>query len=135
LDITSSKGLQIGFPFNGKHVFLLVVAVLAGRHDIALLGFAASGQRHDVIHGQPVGGKGFAAVIATSTGQLTLPPLGLSQFPGFAPFSVDDNIVCVHNNRIQTAKPPSFHPSMALFPLSGVLRGFSPTTYEKYASA
>jgi hypothetical protein len=24
---------------------------------------------------------------------------------------------------------------MALFPLSGVLRGFSPATYEKYASA
>jgi hypothetical protein len=101
LDITSSKGRHIGFPFNGKHVFLLVVAVLAGRHHIALLGFAASGQRHDVIHSQAAGGKGFAAVIATSTGQLTLPPLGLSQFPGSAPFSVDGRIVCVHNDGIQ----------------------------------
>jgi hypothetical protein len=29
----------------------------------------------------------------------------------------------------------SFHPEMALFPMSGVLRGLTPSTYEKYASS
>jgi hypothetical protein len=60
---------------------------------LLLQSLQAVSQGYNVIHGEFTGSKRPAAVIATAIGKLTLPPLGLPQFPGLLPFSADGNIV------------------------------------------
>ena len=42
---------QVFIPLNREQVFLLVVAILAGRHEIALGALSAPYKRDDMVHG------------------------------------------------------------------------------------
>jgi len=39
-------------PFHGEEVFFIIIALLAGRDQIALGAFTSTGQGHNMIHGQ-----------------------------------------------------------------------------------
>lgn len=72
------KLLYIGIPLNGQQLLFGVVTLLAARNDVSFGAFTATGYRHDMIHGQPFGRKGTAAIVADPFCQATFPPLGLS---------------------------------------------------------
>ena len=81
---------QVLIPFHGKQLFFGRVAFFAAGHHIALGALAAAGYGHDMVHGQLFGRGGAAAVMADPFGQAALPPLGVSQRPGFMtlPFQI-----------------------------------------------
>jgi len=87
--------LQIGFPLHGKHLFLVGVARLARRYDIAFGGLAAPGDGNDVIHGQLGGRRLPAAIMTTPLGALPLPPRGAAQLTRLAPLGLDARFVQV----------------------------------------
>jgi len=63
-------------------MFLLAVAVLTRRHDVALRGSAAPNDRHDMVHRQEVWGEPFAAIVAKARRALPLPPLAAAKLAG-----------------------------------------------------
>ena len=69
---------EILFPFHGQQLFLGIVAFLAAGRHIALGAFAAAGNGHNVIHGQILGRKRPAAVMANPFCQSAFPPLRFS---------------------------------------------------------
>jgi len=87
-----------------------------------------------VIHGEGFGGIRFTAIVASAPGQLTLPPLRASQFPGFLPLPADRGIVYVIHEIIQdlVSQPSVFglhygvvcRNMFRLEPLLGTVRGY-----------
>jgi len=75
---------QIFLPFHGQQVFFTAVAFLAAGDHVVAAGFAAAGNRYDMIHGQLIGGEAAVAVVTTPLGQPVLPPAALAQLPGFS---------------------------------------------------
>ena len=73
---------QVFIPLHREQVFLLVVAVLAGRHEIALGALSPPYQGDDMIHGQLGRIHVPAAIVADPFRYLSLPPGRLPQFPG-----------------------------------------------------
>jgi len=69
-----SHGIEILLPFHGKHMLLLVITFLAGRHTIPLGRSAASDERHYMVHGQLLYRKCLAAIVATALCEPPLPP-------------------------------------------------------------
>ncbi len=55
-----------------------------------------------MVHGELARGKRRVAVVATAAGQLTLPPLGLSEFPGLVPLLLYFNVSGLRNKWVQT---------------------------------
>ena len=73
---------QVFIPLNREQVFLLVVAVLAGRHEIALGALSAPYQGDDMVHGQLRRIDMAAAIVTDPFRYLSLPPGRLPQSPG-----------------------------------------------------
>ena len=73
---------QVFIPLDRKQIFLLVVAVLAGRRKIALGAFPSPYQGDNMVHGQYCGTDMPAAVVTDPFRHLSLPPGRLPQFPG-----------------------------------------------------
>jgi hypothetical protein len=96
--------IQVCFPFQGKHVFFLVIAAFAGRNQIIPGTAPATGQRNQMIHGQLLVGDCLLTIITPAGGSLLLPPAALAHFPGLGPFRT--NLGLVHP--VKTEKVP--HP-------------------------
>jgi hypothetical protein len=73
---------QIFIPLHRKQVFLLVVALLARRHEIALGALSPPYQGDDMVHGQFCRIHVPAAIVADPFGYPSLPPGRPPQFPG-----------------------------------------------------
>jgi hypothetical protein len=80
--------LEILLPFHGEHVFLFIVALLAGYGNIALGAFAAPDNGNDVIHRQLIRRETATAIVADPPGEPLLPPPRIAQSPGLLSFSV-----------------------------------------------
>ena len=78
------------FPFNGKKLFFCIVAFLASGDHVSFGGSAATGDGHNMVHGQFLGRRRTPAVVADAFGAATFPPLGVPEFSGLAalPFDV-----------------------------------------------
>lgn len=75
-------------------MFLVGVAGLARRDDVALGGASAANDRYDVIHGQRLRGKSLAAVGAHANRFTAFPPLGAAQLTGSGALPAD--VLFVH---------------------------------------
>jgi hypothetical protein len=73
---------QIFIPLHRKQVFLLVVALLAGRHEVSLGALSPPYQGDDMVHGQFCLTDLPAAIVTDPFGYPSLPPGRLPQFPG-----------------------------------------------------
>jgi len=78
------------FPFNGQQLFFGVVALLASSDHVPFGGPAASGDGHNMVHGQFLGRHRAPAVMTGALGTPPFPPLGVPEFSGLAalPFDV-----------------------------------------------
>ncbi len=73
------QSLKIGVPFDRQEVFLLIVAHLTGRDDIAFVVPPSSANGNNVIHCEFFRFKLFAAIIAATIAPAAFPPLAVSQ--------------------------------------------------------
>lgn len=64
------------------------VALLTGCDDVAFGAPAATGDGHNMVHGQFFGGYRAAAVVTDTPGAAPLPPLRIAEFSGLAAFHV-----------------------------------------------
>ena len=78
------------FPFNGQELFFGIVALLASGDHVPFGGLSASGNGHNMVHGQLLGRDRAPAVVADALGTASFPPLGVPKFSGLAalPFDV-----------------------------------------------
>ncbi|VBB41441.1 hypothetical protein TRIP_B110006 [uncultured Desulfatiglans sp.] len=70
---------QVGVPFYGQKISLLVVAVFTGGDDVALAALATAAQRDDMIHREGLSPYLPMTVMAHALLDPILPPLGLPQ--------------------------------------------------------
>ena len=80
---------EVGFPLHGKELLLLIVAFLTAGNDIALGGFSASGDGHDVIHGELFGLDRATAVMTDAFITFSFPPLGAAHLTRLVTFPLD----------------------------------------------
>ena len=73
---------QVFIPLNREQVFFLVVAIFAGRHEIALGALSAPYQGNDMVHGQLRRIDLPAAIVTDPFRNPSLPPCRLPQSPG-----------------------------------------------------
>ena len=81
--------LQKFFPFQGQHVLFLIITGLAGRDQVISSAAPASGQGHQVIHGQFFEDDCLPAIITAAGSGLLLPPAGLAHLSGLGPLRPD----------------------------------------------
>jgi hypothetical protein len=79
--------LKVSFPFHGKKVLLLLVALLANRGYVSLACLTTPDNGNDMVHTQLSRRKKAAAITASAPVQTLLPPAGLAQDPGLFPLS------------------------------------------------
>jgi len=84
-----SKVVEVGVPLDGQQVFFLVIAFLAGRHDVALFALSTTAQRHHVIHGQLIATHLTSAIMADAGVDPSQPPFTPSQFSRLFFLSLD----------------------------------------------
>jgi hypothetical protein len=75
--------------FEREPVLAFGVAFFATRHKIALGGFAAANDRHQMIHGQNRRRKFAAAMVANADGSFALPPLTGTQLSSLLALAAD----------------------------------------------
>jgi hypothetical protein len=80
---------KIFIPFNGNELFFSVITFLARRNYISPDGFAPAGKGDHMIHGQFLGRRLSAAIMAYAFITLTFPPLRIPEFSGFMTLPLD----------------------------------------------
>jgi hypothetical protein len=84
-DASGSAIFHIDVPLAGQKLLLFGITGFAAGHQIEFFRPAPAYQGDDVIHGQFRRCKGFAAIMTDTGGASALPPLGVTQLPGFCP--------------------------------------------------
>ena len=81
---------EVGLPFHGQKLLLLIVAFFTAGDDIALGGFTAPGDGYDVIHGKFFGWDRTTTVVTEALVTFSFPPLGVAHLtrPVTFPFDV-----------------------------------------------
>jgi hypothetical protein len=99
---------EVFFPFHGKEVFLLCVALLTGRHHISFCRLSSSYNRNNMVHGEFIRGKMPVAVVTDSLGASPFPPFRLAQRAGFLPLPPYMGIITDNCKRFRRSRIP-FH--------------------------
>ena len=123
-----SKRLQILFPLDGKHIFLLAVAILACGNHVPSGRLPTPCQGHDVVHGKGFWRKHLPAVVAPALAHLTLPPLRFPQFPGLVSLPIHEGVVYIGNKLIQNVLPREKTDTVCLCPYHSLTK---PTRHFK----
>src|SRR5262249_10352766 len=87
--VGGSASGEIGLPLPRQQRLLLVVAVLARRHDVDSDGAPAADERYDVIESQRPRADRAAAVLAHAGGDAPPPPGALAERAGPSPLPAD----------------------------------------------
>lgn len=103
---------EVLLPLQGKHTFLLIIAGFAAGNQIIFCAETATGQRHQMIHGEIFKGRLLVAEITYSRSRFLLPPSTLPQISGLGSFAADNSIVrCIKIGKVPahpTSSPSKF---------------------------